>query len=421
MRPQRQPTRREELEAAGKKALELAAQGQYQAALHICLQTTRRWPQVTVAWTDAAVYCIKLARWEEALHYARQSLAFGGNTLALFDALSHAATALHRWPDVQRYGLHALMLRDKQFAGPIPIAHALPSLPPPPAPDNRQRNIIAFALFGNNAKYCETAILNAIEQPAIYPDWTCRFYLDESVPADVIARLRQHGGEVVYVDPQARQWPGPMWRFLALNDPQAQRIIFRDADSVISHREASAVAQWVASGKHFHAMRDSGTHTELLLAGLWGVTGGALPSLDALSALFFAAPLTSRHFADQYFLRQMVWPYARQSLMQHDSLFGFLAPEPFPDGPMSTDFHVGFPEGAATFSLVSPFPDGSQVNWTLWRHKADKQQQICCYQAQVHEGKVTSCLPKRYTTWIREGSAHLTITLDEPISAAHSE
>jgi hypothetical protein len=70
-----------------------------------------------------------------------------------------------------------------------------------------------------------------------------------------------------------------MWRFAAYDDPNVDRVIFRDADSIISTREAGAVEEWVASGQAFHAMRDYGSHTDLLLAGMWGVARGALPPM----------------------------------------------------------------------------------------------------------------------------------------------
>ena len=58
--------------------------------------------------------------------------------------------------------------------------------------------------------------------------------------------------------------------FSQINDPEAEYVIFRDADSVVSHREAEAVAEWIESGRLFHTMRDSGSHTALILAGMWG-------------------------------------------------------------------------------------------------------------------------------------------------------
>jgi hypothetical protein len=100
-------------------------------------------------------------------------------------------------------------------------------------------------------------VLNVQEQPHVYPHWICRFYVDGSVPESVISRIRAGSGQIVRVEGPALQWPGPMWRLLALDDRQAHRILFRDADSVISEREAKAVDQWLGSGKKFHMMRDT--------------------------------------------------------------------------------------------------------------------------------------------------------------------
>jgi hypothetical protein len=45
--------------------------------------------------------------------------------------------------------------------------------------------------------------------------------------------------------------------------------------------------------------------------------------------------------ADQDFLRKYVWPYARQRILQHDSVFDFMNSRPFPEGLQRKDFHVG--------------------------------------------------------------------------------
>ena len=53
----------------------------------------------------------------------------------------------------------------------------------------------------------------------------------------------------MYVTSPMDKWPGTMWRFLAINDPEAEYVIFRDADSVVSPREAEAVSEWIESGR----------------------------------------------------------------------------------------------------------------------------------------------------------------------------
>jgi hypothetical protein len=401
------------MDAALKRTNTLHEQGRYQESLDLCLQITREHPQAPQAWYNASVNAVVLRRWQDAVGYAQTALARGGKDIGIFDILAHAHDPLKQWDKVRYYGLMALNTRDRHFnAQPIiPWPEPKP-VPPPPSPETRERNIIAFSLFGNHPKYCETAVLNVQAQPDVYPNWVCRFYVDNSVPDHVIARIQKGGGEIVPVTGPAAQWPGPMWRLLALNDPQAHRILFRDADSVISRREAAAVEQWLASGKRFHMMRDHGSHVELILAGMWGVVAGSLPPLEKLMEPFMSRPLEYRHFADQFFLRRYVWPYARASLMQHDSIFGFMDAAPFPDGKRSGDFFVGGGEIMASASTKTHLPDGSAIVWKLYRiEKLDngqtREELVCTYPGAVQGGTVKADIPRRYARWLEQGTARI--------------
>lgn len=397
------------IDAAHRRAKSLHAQRRFGEALQACLQATRLHPTLAPAWIDAAVNCIRLERWQDAIRYGERAKACGGEGFALHDALSHAHGALRQWAEVRHHGLRALTLRDQRFGGAVPVPHALPrDLPPPPCARTRDHNIISFSLFGGDSKYCETAVINALEQPAIYSHWCCRFYVDESVPTSVHDRLLGAGAQVRMVDADLKKWPGPMWRFAALSEPGVHRVLFRDADSVISAREAEAVSEWLASGRRFHAMRDCGTHTELLLAGLWGAVAGSLP-MEELLRLFFRTTVDSQHFADQFFLRQFVWPYARQSLLQHDSMFGFLDARPFPGGPMPPDFHVGYSEGSPFFRASSALRDGTRVIWRLRFMGLHEDTTVCTYPAIVLGGEVRAHLPARYAKWLDEGCANIDI------------
>lgn len=395
---------------------ELHSQGHYKESLDICLRLMRAHPEITDSWINAAVNCVMLKRWQDAIDYAKITLERDKKLLTAYDVLACASGELGQWDDARRYGLQSLNMRDQRFGGPpvIPLTN-LSSMPPPPSGQTRQHNIIAFSLFGQQSKYCEAAVLNVREQPRIYPHWTCRFYVDDSVPAHVIQRLRQGGAQIMLVQGPVRQWPGPMWRFLALQDPQAHRILFRDADSIISQREAAAVDQWLVSGKRFHVMRDSASHTELMQAGMWGVVEGSLPPLEKLMERFMDAQMESPHFADQYFLRQYVWPYARTSLMQHDSIFGFMDAAPFPNGKIPPEqFNVGCAEGGGSFTVKVNLPDDWNVLWSLILIEKDasgqkREEFICSYPGVAKNGTVTGNIPTRYAQRINQGTARVDI------------
>ena len=400
------------LDAAKARFRQCYDRQEYDRAIVYALEATRIAPGIPQPWADVAVCHVYLERWDQAVKYALKAAQLAPTNLSALDGLSHAYGGLKDWANVRRWGLAALQVRDARFSAPPSLAVALPALPPLPSPASRDANLIAFSLFGGKAKYCETAILNAIEQPRLYPGWRCVFYVDASVPATVIERLKHQGALVELVSPEmAARWPGPMWRFMAYDRPGVHRVIFRDADSVITSREANAVAAWLHSGRHFHVMRDAPTHTELMLAGCWGAVVGAMPPMAQLVDVFLQRPLESRHFADQYFLREFVWPYAKQSLIQHDSMFGFLAAAPFPDGPQPEGWHVGYAEGSPMISIAADYADGTAVHWTLYKRSEAGDVAVCTYPGVVMNKAVLDNLPQRYAEQVMQQQMLIRISL----------
>lgn len=200
-------------------------------------------------------------------------------------------------------------------------------------PTQARRNVIAFSLWGDRPEYVSGAIVNAQIAPHLYVGWTARFYCDTSVPADARAALAQYGAQVVLMDRPEHQRIRPMWRFLAADDPEVNVFVCRDADSRLNARELLAVTDWLRSGKRFHVMRDHLYHMELILAGMWGGTGGVLPGMAdwlAQGAAYF-----DNRFGDQAFLGDLVWPLIRDDVCVHDSAFRF------PDG-IGRDFPPGY-------------------------------------------------------------------------------
>ena len=392
------------LEAAASRFRTAYAQGRFAEALAQCQQAMRLAPGLAVPVADAATCCVRLARWDEAISLAQRALTMGSTSLAPLDALAHAWGCKGDQAQMQRWGLAALQRREAMVGPDLPLAHQALPLPPPPTASRRASHLIAFSLFGAQAKYTECAVLNAQRQAQVYPHWRCCFFVDETVPPSVIERLQALDARIERMDPQeAQALPGPMWRFLALALPGVERVLFRDADSLINPREAAAVQAWIDAGRRFHVMRDAATHTELMLAGLWGAVAGALPPVRALLQHFLARPLASRHFADQLFLRACVWPYARGDLLQHDSVFGFAPCEHFPPVTLPHGEHVGDAEGSARLQLeASSWADGTPVQWSLWVPGASTP--LCTYPGVVRQGEVSDIVPRCYARELQAGT-----------------
>jgi len=324
----------------------------------------------------AYVYLQQL-KWEEAIEAELKTLKVDAQYIPALDLLAHAYGAVDDW---ERSG---------------------------------------FSLFGNNSKYIEPAVLNTQVSPMLFPGWVCRFYVDDSVSSETIQRLKNNDAEVVYVTSSVNKWPGAMWRFLAINDPEAEYVIFRDADSVVSHREAEAVAEWIESGHSFHTMRDSGSHTALILAGMWGAKAGAVPDMEARIQRFVDKGYDSRHFADQDFLAEDLWGYIRQDVFSHDRVFNFCNAKPFP-GEFYPNYQIAHCEGASSFDAKTSFEEGCKVRWTLYSKISPMvnvdysfirvpEFKVCSYETTVENGRFEASIPRRYGLAFKEGLARIDI------------
>ncbi|MAM62712.1 hypothetical protein [Maritimibacter sp. UBA3975] len=241
----------------------------------------------------------------------------------------------------RRWSIRALELKEAEARvltdRAAPVLHSF-------NPETPERNVLSYSLWGSGARYIEGAIRNAIVARYVYPGWTPRFYIDDTVPEEAKAELRANGAQLRLVPQLPANRYGLFWRFLVEDDKNVDIYVVRDADSVPSVRERVAVQDWLNSGQPFHVMRDFLTHSELVLAGLWGAHRGNIPRMGK-RILDFAKSrekvLNSR-VDDQLFLRREVWPWMRDRVFVQDSAFGYGESAPFdPDYTLPGRMHVG--------------------------------------------------------------------------------
>jgi len=132
-------------------------------------------------------------------------------------------------------------------------------------------NIIAMSLWGNDPKYTQGAAANVRMGKEIYPAWSYVVYAHRDVPENVLDTIWEAGAEEIVIREGRPEREGLYWRmediFLY---PETDAVIIRDADSRPSAREAIAVAEWMATKKPIHVIRDHRQHTAPIMGGLWG-------------------------------------------------------------------------------------------------------------------------------------------------------
>jgi hypothetical protein len=186
------------------------------------------------------------------------------------------------------------------------------------------RKIISFSLYGNDTLYTTGAIRNAEMIPALYQSWTARFYVDGSVPNSTIRRLRRLGAEVIHVKKEQTSWTDArrMWRYLALDDADAEYVMLRDCDSRITTREIMAVNTWLESGFRHHVMRDHPNHTDVIIGGMWSATAVYLRSrVNIAESISQIVRKEDTPFIEmeKNWLRTVIWPIIKHNALVHDA------------------------------------------------------------------------------------------------------
>jgi len=186
------------------------------------------------------------------------------------------------------------------------------------------KKIVSFSLWGDNTLYTKGAVENARMYPEIFKDWKCLFYHDDSVPDEILKKIKEYGGELREMG-KTIDVLGMYWRFHPMfDDNNIERFIVRDTDSRPTVREKEAVDEWIDSGATFHVMRDCESHGTSILGGTWGAIPGCIEHFEQRMQIWFTQlvpcgenPRGLFHGTDQMFLHKLVWPLIKDTYICH--------------------------------------------------------------------------------------------------------
>lgn len=258
-----------------------------------------------------------MRRYDEAIVKAAKYIERYGEDLNMLDALKVAHFYTGKTDQAIRFGQRALELRDAEACREkSPFSMIVPPDPP------WGRDVISFSLWGNSPFYCYGALINLVQSRTVYPGWSCRFYVDATVPRPCIAYLRDNGADIRNMEDE---YPGVglFQRFLVMNDRTVGRFLVRDCDARLSAAEAALVQQWISSGKPFHVVRDHVMHNELMIGCPWaGRTDCRIDVVELMRHYFKSTSgPTARYGHDQRMLGLTLWPLIRNHCLVHDKYY----------------------------------------------------------------------------------------------------
>ena len=286
----------------------------WQPAVVLAEELVRRAPKVPRLHKALIVTLSNMKRYDEAIARALPYIAQHGDDLAILDVLKVAHFYTGKIDDAIRYGQRGIEIRDAEAcANPPPMAVTEPI-------GRTGRNVISYSLWGPAPFYSYGAMINLVLSRTVYPGWSCRFYVDATVPKLCVDFLAANGGDVRRMEDE---YPGVglFQRFLVMNDPTVGRFLVRDCDARLSTAEADLVDEWLASDYPFHAVRDHVLHNELMIGCLWaGRTDCGIDIVELMRRYFVHGP-TAKYGHDQRMLGLMLWPLIRSRCLVHDKYY----------------------------------------------------------------------------------------------------
>lgn len=199
---------------------------------------------------------------------------------------------------------------------------------------------VSYSLFGYKKQYANCfdfssylrgLMVNIRINRIIYPNWHNVLNIDSEsyLPYEPIFKwLQNKGFLVVNICPDNEQLCRAMlWRLKPVFFADEHQnwlyshVLFRDADSVGTYREAQAVAQWIEEDKTIHCITDSISHNVYMMGGMTGARPEHFSFRMAVNNWTQLMDLTGMDFArkgsDQDFLNKVVYPRCADSSTEH--------------------------------------------------------------------------------------------------------
>ncbi len=182
-------------------------------------------------------------------------------------------------------------------------------------------NVFSFCLYGPaNPRYYLGMQQNVLLALKYFPDWKVYVYLGPDVDPDMVQWLRGYH-TVVLRETNELGAINMIHRFTAIDEPDVDLMMVRDADSRMHWKDRWAIQQFVASPQYdAHTIRDNVVHTAPMMGGLWGLRkSSGIRVQEEYAAYKEDGALGHRLAHDQNFLMDVIYPRVKPKLLVHYS------------------------------------------------------------------------------------------------------
>jgi hypothetical protein len=181
-------------------------------------------------------------------------------------------------------------------------------------------NVFSFCLYGpENPIYYQGMLENIYLAGMYFPDWKVYTYVGSDVPEEFIQRMAACSNVVIRRTEKLGA-QNMIERFYAIDEPDVEIMMVRDADSRIHWRDRWCIREFVKSTFVAHTIRDNGQHTAKMMGGLWGLRKSAGLSMRQEYASYQEDTSRGwRHAHDQNFLGDVIYSKVLDRMLIHYS------------------------------------------------------------------------------------------------------
>jgi hypothetical protein len=186
------------------------------------------------------------------------------------------------------------------------------------------KKVFSFCIYGESRTYLEGLLSNLSTITSRYASFEKHVYAGSDISEAYIAACESFHSTYVHRLPFTG---GRLMshRFLAIDLPNVELMIVRDADSRITDRDRWCIDDFIASDFDLFTIRDHKYHYREIMGGLWGMRRIAGFSMcDAYEKYTAISKGIDRYQSDQDFLRNFVYRRFRQSLLAYSPTWAFL-------------------------------------------------------------------------------------------------
>lgn len=182
-------------------------------------------------------------------------------------------------------------------------------------------NVFSFCLYGPpNQRYYPVSLLENIYLVGRYfPDWKVYIYVAPDVDQSFLDQIVMYSN--VVLRPTGKLGPINMFeRFFAIDEPDVDIMIVRDADSHVHWKDRWAINDFLKKTTFdAHIIRDHVEHTSKMMGGMWGIRKSAGINIGDLYNLYKQNPNDRGYGLDQSFLTDYIYPYIWKKALVHYS------------------------------------------------------------------------------------------------------